>query len=136
MVRVIYQHDYLEVLVVLVLVLGLPFARPLVEIIYLSFSYLYEVDILNFADEETETQRCELICLRPQLAEPRLEGKPDVEIHVFHTACCLDFSYFLSSSEQEGTFSPVHYTSVYFLNNYFYLVFDHRRQFLSPSVLS
>lgn len=114
MVWVIYQHGYLEVVVMMVP--ALPFASPLVEIIYLSLSYLYEVDILYFADEETETQRCELTCFRPQLAEPRLEGKSDVEVPVFHTACCLDVSYFLSCSEGEGTFFfflfPVHYTTI------------------------
>lgn len=60
------------------MVLGLPLASPLVEIVCLNFSYLCEVDILYFAAEETETQRCELTCLRPHLAEPRLVGKSDV----------------------------------------------------------
>lgn len=98
------------------MVVGLLFACPLVQIISLSFSYLYEVDTLYFADEETETQRCELTCLRPQLAERRLEGKSDVCAHVFLIACCLDFSYFLSSFEQVENFfffcPIVHYISV------------------------
>lgn len=59
------------------MLVGLLFASPLVQKIYLSLSDLYEVDVLYFADEETETQRCELTCLGPQLAETRLEGKSD-----------------------------------------------------------